>query len=347
MYGLWALPFGLAVAPANIGVGIGGQLEPPPLPGCVPVYIACDSQGKFGHKCPNCEGYWRSGHQANVCPYCGWYGQTHEFLSTAQQRYVQHYCEVLAATLQTNEEAQSTIDMDKIVQAALQGEEKPDFYVLEESQQCQFTCTECNEENDILGRFGYCPKCGTRNDWNQFKNETAPLIRELLNAGQNPEDQLRDAVSKFDSFASQYAKQLTKLVPLTARRIDRLTNKRFHNLQELVDTMSTYFDIDICAGMSNSEQNFASLMFLRRHVYEHNGGEVDQIYLDESGDSSVRLKQHISESKESVHNFLGALLKIAKNIHEGFHSLFPPLPEPIKAYEEKKERIERYKSKEN
>jgi hypothetical protein len=39
-------------------------------------------------------------------------------------------------------------------------------------------------------------------------------------------------------------------------------------------------------------------MFMRRHVYEHNGGEVDQQYLDASGDTTVRLKQHIRETRE-------------------------------------------------
>ncbi|OTP74276.1 hypothetical protein [Caballeronia sordidicola] len=38
--------------------------------------------------------------------------------------------------------------------------------------------------------------------------------------------------------------------------------------------------------------------FHRRHVYEHNGGEVDERYLKESGDTTVWLKQHIHETQE-------------------------------------------------
>ena len=45
--------------------------------------------------------------------------------------------------------------------------------------------------------------------------------------------------------------------------------------------------------MKEDECCVVDRMFHRRHVYEHNGGEVDQNYLDKSGDTTVRLRQHI------------------------------------------------------
>jgi hypothetical protein len=43
--------------------------------------------------------------------------------------------------------------------------------------------------------------------------------------------------------------------------------------------------------MTEAEIAAATRFFQRRHVYEHNGGEVDEKYLGDSGDTSVRLKQ--------------------------------------------------------
>lgn len=346
MYGLWALPFGMAVGPLDMG-GLGAPSNPPPFPGCIPVLIACDSEGKFGHHCPRCNEYWRSGPHVSVCPYCALHADTHDFLSIAQQRYVRHYCDVLTTALDDVTDGETLIDMDEIVHTASQGEERPAFYVSEQNQQYKFSCVACNEENDILGRFGYCATCGTRNDWDQFTKETILDIRKCLNAGQKPEGQVRDAISAFDTFAAQYAKQLADLVPLTLRRRNKLTSSPFHNLEELAKSLKDYFDIDIFKGISVKDQQFTSLMFHRRHVYEHKGGEVDQKYIEESGDSSVRPKQRISETKDSVHSLLGFLSKMSKNLHEGFHELFPPISEPIKAYEEKKERIEQYKTADN
>lgn len=234
------------------------------------------------------------------------------------------------------------IDMDAVAQATVKEGQKPAFYVSEESQQCKFTCAACEEDSDILGRFGYCPLCGTRNDWADFQNKAMPAIRGRVNANETPEDCVKAAVSIFDSFVGQYAKQLTELIPMTAGRKNRLKKQRFHDVEDLRKTLKDWFDIDPCKGMQENERLFTIRMFQRRHVYEHNGGEVDQKYLTDSGDTSVRLKQHIHETREDAHRLCGCLLTMARNIHEGFHELFPPIPEPIKAYEDKKARIDKH-----
>ncbi|MFC1537013.1 hypothetical protein ACFL48_04290, partial [Pseudomonadota bacterium] len=87
------------------------------------------------------------------------------------------------------------------------------------------------------------------------------------------------------------------------------------------------------------ECDFIVLMFHRRHVYEHRGGEVDQKYLDDSGDTTVTLKQHIHETQEDAHKVLSSLVKMVRNIHGTFHELLPPIPEPIDAFKEKNARI--------
>jgi len=231
------------------------------------------------------------------------------------------------------------IDMDAVADAVGKEGEKPAFYVSEQSQQRKFTCGACDEFNDILGRFGYCSLCGTRNDLADYEEQTVPIIRSRLNSGDSPEDCVRDAVASFDSFMAQLAKQLAKMVPLTERRKYRLLTQSFHNLDEIRATFKNWFDIDVCAGMKEDECRLVERMFHRRHVYEHNGGEVDQKYLDNSGDTTVRLKQHIHETQQGAHDLLGSLVKMARNVHGTFHELFPPIPEPIRTFEEKKVRI--------
>lgn len=335
---VYALPQGVPVETIRLG-GIGKPWNPPPFPDCFPVFIASDSQGKFGHRCPNCDSYWRSGPWPNVCPYCGIRAANFQFLSEAQQRYVCLYCEVLSEALASKEDGDVMIDMDIVADAVGKENEKAAFYVSEQSQQCKFTCGACEEFNDILGRFGYCSLCGTRNDLADFEGQTIQNIRKRLNDGAAPEDCLRDAVAAFDTFVAQVAKQLTDMVPMTERRKKRLLTQRFHNLEDVCKTFKDWFDIDILAGIKADELRLATVMFHRRHVYEHNGGEVDQKYLDNSGDSTVRLKQHIRESMQGVHDLLSSLLKMVRNIHCTFHELIPPISRPIKAFEDKQARM--------
>lgn len=340
---VYALPQGVPVAEIQLG-GIGQAWNPPPIPGCLTVFIASDSQGEFGHNCPHCRGYWRSGAWPNVCPYCAVRASGHKFLSDAQRRYVAEYCKRLVAALEGETDGDVVIDMDAVADAVGSTGEKPPFYVSEKSQQHKFTCAACGAFNDILGRFGYCSSCGTRNDLALFRDVTVREIRDRINAGHPPEDGVRDAVARFDSYLAQYGRELAKHVPLTDRRKRRLLKQAYHNAAAISETFAAYFDIDVRSGIRDEDWEFVKLMFLRRHVYEHNGGEVDQEYLDGSGDTSVSLKQHIHETKDGAHRFLDALAKVARNVHDGFHELLPPIPEPIRAFEAEKVRLAKLRS---
>jgi hypothetical protein len=339
MVAVYAIPQGIPVGSIAMG-GLGDPWSPPPFPGCYPVMIQSDSQGHFGHHCTRCDGYWRSGPWPHRCPYCNLDAEGYQFLSKAQLRFVKYYCEVLMEALQTIDNGEVVIDMDEVADAAgKEADEKPAFFVAEESQQHKFNCPQCEEFNDILGRFGYCSLCGTRNDLEEFEGATIAAIRDRLNTGALPHDCVRDTVAAFDSFVAQYARQLAQQVAMTPRRIVRLTRYSFHDLDEVRGILRDWFDVDLCNGMKDSEVESVRLMFLRRHLYEHNGGEVDQKYLDKSGDKSVRLKQLLRETKEAAHALMGAVVKMARNLQAGFHMLIEVDEGPIRAFSDKKKRV--------
>lgn len=123
---------------------------------------------------------------------------------------------------------------------------------------------------------------------------------------------------------------------MTTARKAHFEKIRFHNLRKVADDLKNAFDIDICDGLKPDEVDFAVLLFHRRHVYEHKGGEADQKYIDDSGDGSVRPKQALHETQESAHRLTGIVAKMARNIHRGFHEIFPPEKARIDAYAKRK-----------
>ena len=129
LFAVWALPQGVAVAGIDMG-GIGTPWNPPPVPGCYPVLIASDSEGMFGHSCPQCSGYWRSRGGNVMCPYCGAGGDKHMLLTEAQQRYIQQYCETLSRALATGQDGDYKIDMDAVADAVGKSAPKPQFIML-------------------------------------------------------------------------------------------------------------------------------------------------------------------------------------------------------------------------
>jgi hypothetical protein len=130
LFAVYALPQGPVVDDIQLG-GIGTPWNPPPIPGCFPVFISSDSEGKFGYQCPRCRSYWRARGAARVCPYCGIRAARHQFLSDAQRSYVAQYCARLNQALAQIEDGEHVIDMDAVADAVGTASEKPPFYYAE------------------------------------------------------------------------------------------------------------------------------------------------------------------------------------------------------------------------
>ena len=332
---------GIPVCQVPLG-GIGSPIPRPPVPGCVMVFIGSDSEGLYGQQCPTCNGYWRNklGH---VCPYCAQRGQIQDFLTPAQRSYVAQYCLRVTEIVDKCEDGDHIIDMDAVADAAGKDIEKPPFYYAEESQQHKFTCQACDEMTDILGTYGYCSSCGTRNDLQELTEKVIPAIRDRINAGGPYEACVRDSVAAFDSLAGRYVEQLITVVAMTPGRRERLGRIRFHNLAGTATELKQVFDIDILSGMSDEDRAFAELMFHRRHVYEHRGGEADEKYIEDSGDKSVRVKQALRETQESAHRIASLVQKVSKNLHAGFHEIVPVEQAPIDRHQKHLERAAVFK----
>jgi hypothetical protein len=150
---------------------------------------------------------------------------------------------------------------------------------------------------------------------------------------------LKDVGSAFDTFVAQYTGQLIRNRPMRSGRRERLRKMRFHDVAATRDELIGGFDIDICEGMTEAEIATATRFFQRRHVYEHSGGEVDEKYLRDSGDASVRLKQTIRETQAGVHEFANLTSRMARNLHRGFHDIYEPIKWPIDHHEAEKKRL--------
>jgi len=204
-----------------------------------------------------------------VCPYCAFRSEKRfQFLTQAQQRYVAEYCATLHRALESGEPGEYIIDMDAVADATAKDSSKPDFYYAEEQQQNLFTCRACDGVTDVLGTYAYCSVCGTRNDLQELETRIQ-TIRDRANSGGPYEACARDAVAAFDSFASQYAKQLLSRVPLTRSRSAKLEQSFYHNLDAAAEIFQSIFGIDILDGVSTDDRAFGAKMFHRRHVYEH------------------------------------------------------------------------------
>ena len=212
------------------------------------------------------------------------------------------------------------IDMDKVADSSEKESEKPPFYYAEESQQKRFRCS-CDAFNDILGRFGYCCRCGEYNGIVELRSDIKRIKLECKS--ENYGGCLRDAVASFDSTLKNYLSQLIERVPMTDQRKRHWSNKPLYNLELVNQKLKEHFDINIFSNFDQEDIKFIKKMFHRRHIYEHKGGVVDQKYIDNSKDKSVRLGQSIHETNGSISKTFELILKMGENFHKDFHSIFP------------------------
>lgn len=330
-FGVYALPQGIPVGTIQLG-GIGQPWNPSPYPFCLSIFIASDSQGKFGHQCPDCAGYWRSGGAPAkwkmTCPYCGNRGDAHQFLTQGQLKYLEACCALADQAMSDPEDGEHIIDMDEVADAVGKEGERPAFYYAEETQQNKFTCRACGDFNDILGRYGYCSSCGTHNGVSELEADLK-AIRASADANLDYSTCVKGTVAAFDSYSRQIAKQLASRIPMTPARRKEWERKLFHNLKACADELESTFDIRPFRSMNQDEIAFATLMFHRRHVYEHNGGEVDEKYIRDSGDTTVRPKQVIRETSQSASRISDLVLRMTQNIDKSFHEIFAPEKLPL------------------
>src|ERR1022692_627009 len=305
-----------------------GQTVVYPQPSVV-TYIQSDEQGMWGRNCPACEKYFRTNHVMEVtcCPYCAAWAPSLAFISKDQRTYITAYYDAFARAYigKTN----TSLDVSAIT------DEKAAWHYSEEKQQFHFTCDikDCNTKTDILGERGYCPRCGRTNARKLFTETIDKMLSQWQEAKNNIsdrnerrsvcEDLTVKSLSEFEALAKHLRRKLL-LFPMTSKRRKQLEGLNFQKPLIANASLGEWFDISVreWAGngispkrlVSETELPFIKIMIQKRHILIHNGGIVDQQYLDLSGDSSVRLDERISVRSNEAKRFIENVRVMAANL---------------------------------
>ena len=222
-------------------------------------------------------------------------------------------------------------------------DEKVAWHHSEIKQQFHFVCQidGCKCQTDILGEYGYCPRCGRSNARNVFfqavdkelvrMDEVKSTVFDRQERQSVWEKITVDAVSRFEALAKHLRRRLLCL-PMTANRRRELEGVRFQQPLNADRLLKQWFDIGLLqwAGTPTNpkrevpqfELEFIKVMVQKRHILVHNNGVVDQGYLDKTGDTSVQLDERIRIRSKEAQRFLTLVRDMARNlldnVEEGF-----------------------------
>jgi hypothetical protein len=298
---------------------------PPPPEPLVPVWLISDNEGLFGRTCPKCKTYFRTDcvTEDTACPYCGNWDFCLAFTTRNQQEFITQYCKLFIHALEQENEV--IVDLDEVRLA----DNKPQWLYSEERQQNRFDCKNCGTTVDVLGDYAGCPKCSRRNYREIIELKLDDLEGQLKTASKNLADRherevewekLLRGVSEFEAMAKDLRAQLMRL-PATPGRKSDLGNLSFQRILRASECLSNWFGIEILKGISDVNREFLNKMFHRRHVFTHNAGRVDQEYIDNAGDTTVRLNEVIRLRSKEIKRLIPLIRQVANNLIDGYESI--------------------------
>lgn len=308
----------------------GMDMRPPEPPSpMMPAYIVCDRERFYGRSCPKCGSYFRTNRPAPTihCPYCSHQDSNIAFTTRNQLQFIHKIRESFLAAFK--EKCNVVIDLDKIADEL--PENRPSWLYSEERQQNCYACPhpDCGTRYDILGEYAGCPTCGKRNSLQVFQSYLNLIEEEFKKADaeitSRPDRQiewekLTRCVSDFEAMARDIQAQLL-FIPATPRRKKDIQGLSFQNLLKANESIQNWFGFEMLSRFSDDDKTFLNRMFHRRHVLTHNGGRIDDEYLQKTGDTSVRLNQKIAVHSNEIKRILPLLRKCGENLFQGFESI--------------------------
>lgn len=118
-----------------------------------------------------------------------------------------------------------------------------------------------------------------------------------------------------------HTRRILLLSPATPKRREQLQKLSFQRLFETAESYQQWFGIDVLKGTSQDDRVFLRKMFHRRHILMHNGGKVDDDYLQNSGDATVRMHERIRIRSNEANRLIQLIGVISENLLAGFESM--------------------------
>ncbi len=261
----------------------------------------------------------------HFCPYCGHTGKGICFLTDNQLKYIAVFCNSFIEAHEGDNDV--ILDLDKLSQEL--PENKPKWLYSEEKQQNSYSCGHCKTKYDILGEYGLCPHCGKPNVKEIFQSKMDDFAKQFHELDEKLSDRherevewekLTRCISEFESLANQLRDYMTRF-PATPQRRNALKAMTFQNILKANDSIREWFGFEICDGLLEADRHFLNIMFNRRHLFTHNAGRVDQEYLDNTQDTTVRLNQVLRIRSKEIRRLIDLVSRCGLNLIRGYDSI--------------------------
>lgn len=289
------------------------------------VSIPLDDDGFFGRECPSCEGPFKMRQDEYAalpedvvltCPYCGHRDEPSAFMTQAQLDRAMAAATGLAMQFvhrALNESLGGGFGRRRRrsgVSVRYEPGKPPPVRalpeVIEDESRRVVECSVCGNHHAVYSATAFCPVCGPRPAAEKVVEAIAAArealcVEDHLSAGQR--ETMRDAgvferfaVDAIESVASLFEvfarEQFQRRVPDAEEHVRRRGNI-FQRLDDAAALFAEHANVDLVALGGEERWMRLKRAFARRHVLTHNGGIVDQRFLDAVPDSGLEIGQRL------------------------------------------------------
>ncbi len=294
--------------------------------GSTELMLLSDCEGMFGQRCRACNSYFRNGTtHSNWCPYCAKRSPSIRFLTSNQLKFLASMFNLLVDA--DNDKKSREVSIGALVDAL--PENRQGWVYSEERLQAEYSCSQCKNRYDILGNYGLCPTCGKPNFNEVFNEKLDALAAEFRHANETIKERiereiewgkLTTCISELDALFGK-VKMLLQRLPNTPARRAAIGLVSIHNVRSVREKLIHWYDIDIFEGLPATDVDFLNKMVNRRHIFTHKGGQVDQEYLDNTGDTTVKLHEVIRFRSNEIKRLIPIVRGCGNRLLEGLNSI--------------------------
>ena len=308
--------------------------------------IPTDEKGLMGRKCPHrdCGKYFKlkpgtvqKGEIPCHCPYCGFTGDSGDFLTPDQREYVK-----AVALNYASEEIHKMLKACEfdykpsggfgigISMKATGSPQRFHHWYREKELETDVVCDRCTLVYAIYGAFSFCPDCGSHNSLTILR-KNLEIAEKLLTlaAAQEREvaehlvgDALENIVSAFDGFGREICRVAAPKSALPGAAED----VRFQNLVGARGRLQKLFGFDLMSFVPKADWDFACRCFQKRHLLAHKMGVIDDDYIQATQDPTAVVGRKVQIKPDEVKRLRQVIGQLGENL---VGQLLPSAPTTI------------------
>jgi hypothetical protein len=258
------------------------------------VTIPTGDRGMVGRECPACDQYFKlkpgTGLATTtcVCPYCAHSAESDQFFTSDQIDYAQSVAlreiqeHVIGPMMRKIDRDLHRSSRNSMIKLSLRyrSSDIPIDQYSEQDLETDVTCATCSLEYAVFTVFATCPDCGDPNALDVFIASIDVATKRLHLADAVDDVALRDdliadavgsGVSAFDTLGKELRRRYASIIPMKPKN-------PFQNLDVVAKVLGWDLNAGPFGDLDRCERDHLKLMFQVRHIFEHNGGVVDDAF---------------------------------------------------------------------